>query len=314
MKNLFKNTKRIIAGVMACAIMIIGMTAFAENSKLAINDVPVENAEVFKTDSGVIYVPVRKICEALNMEVLWDGENEIITLVKLPVYITFSPNGDGYTFAKTAPMLLGNAPILKNDTTYVPVNFIDEILQAEYEISEDGKINIKYDVDNSVIVEVVVGEDLDENQIMVFDAEKNSEVVLNITEETVIVDENGAKVEADKIVEGMFVRVEYSEAMTMSIPPMTNAISIEFVKGEEAKGAEMTVVEAIDENGRIIVVNADKMEIALNITETTEILDKDGNKITADKLVKDTLVEVEHEERMTRSIPPMTNAISIKVK
>lgn len=69
---------------------------------------------------------------------------------------------------------------------------------------------------------------VDGNQVTVTD-EVYGEVVLNVTEETEITI-NGEKAELSDIAEGQSVKVEYSEAMTRSIPPQTNAVKIEIVK------------------------------------------------------------------------------------
>ena len=141
MKNIFKTAKRIMAGIIALTILSAGAVFAADANALSINGQVIEGAQVIKVD-GKTFVPVRALCEGLGMEVQWDNDAEMVTIVKLPVYVTFSPEADGYTFARTAPMLLGSAPFLKNDRTYVPVNFIDEILQQKYELSENGDINV----------------------------------------------------------------------------------------------------------------------------------------------------------------------------
>ena len=67
---------------------------------------------------GNTYIPLRAICEKLGFEVNWVAESRTVELVKLPLFITFSVDEDGYTFAKTAPMKLGSAPVIVNDRTY----------------------------------------------------------------------------------------------------------------------------------------------------------------------------------------------------
>ena len=87
-------------------------------------------------------IPLRMVAEALGYKVTWNEEAERVELERLPHWITLKPGEDAYTFAKTAPMPLGKAPELVNDTTFVPVEFVREILQTEYTISEQGEIVI----------------------------------------------------------------------------------------------------------------------------------------------------------------------------
>ena len=230
MKNIFKAKKRLVAGAAAAAMLISGAVFAEEEKSIMINDVKLDGAQMFTTDENVTYIPVRRICETLGMTVEWDGENDMVTLVNLPVYITFSPHADGYTFAKTAPMKLGSAPILEDGTTYVPLNFIDEILHAEYTTAENGDINIKYEIDKSVVADVL--EKNSENGrrfLRVMDYKRNDEVILNFTDETAAVDAEGKAIGFEDIADDARLRVVYADAMTMSLPPITNAVSIEVI-------------------------------------------------------------------------------------
>ena len=136
-------------------------------------------------DGDAVMIPLRSICEALGYEVTWHDEAQRIEVVKLPHFITFSIGSDGYTFARTAPMPLGKAPALYEDKTYVPVNFIDEMLQYEYTMNENGEINIiteETDDNNEEITLIGKGFLKIENDIISIDDETRGEVVLNISD------------------------------------------------------------------------------------------------------------------------------------
>lgn len=241
MKNIFKNTKRIAAGILAAAVMMTGAAFATDSSALVINGETVEGAMVLTKDD-MTFVPVRALCEALGMEVLWDNDAELVTIVKMPIYVTFSPEADAYTFAKTAPMQLGSAPFVKNDRTYVPAVFISEILQQEFAIAENGDVSVTAVIDNSV--GAIIVETAAENgnlTITVNDSKRGEEVVVNITNETVIVDENGSVLTSDALVKDASIKVEYADFMTMSIPPITNAVKIQ-VMGSVAEAEETAAV------------------------------------------------------------------------
>ena len=138
-----KKFRRIAAGVLASTVITTG-AAFAsetDTDTLSINGKLIEDAQVITVD-GAAFVPVRALCEGMGMEVQWDDEAQMVTVVDMPLYVTFSPTADGYTFARTAPMQLGSAPLLKDDRTYVPVRFIDEILKK---VSEGATLYISVD-------------------------------------------------------------------------------------------------------------------------------------------------------------------------
>ncbi|MRN53314.1 N-acetylmuramoyl-L-alanine amidase family protein [Paenibacillus monticola] len=101
--------------------------AAAANSKIildgkeltAVQNVPVENV------NNSIMVPLRMIVENLGYQVQWDQQNKTITIeqqgriVKLAVDQTAASVDD-----KT--IILPTAPVLRNDTTLVPIRFIGE--------------------------------------------------------------------------------------------------------------------------------------------------------------------------------------------
>ena len=97
--------------------------------------VPFEN-------EGVLMLPFRAITETLGFNVEWQGETGTIILTKGPVYVTMSAFEDGYTFSKTAPMMLGTAPILIDGVTFVPAEFINQVLNGAYRTEADGSIKI----------------------------------------------------------------------------------------------------------------------------------------------------------------------------
>ncbi len=317
MKNIFKNVKRIAAGVLAIAVIMTGVVFATDSAALVINGETVEGAKVLTKDE-MVFVPVRALCEALGMEVMWDNDAELVTIVKMPIYVTFSPEGDAYTFSKTAPMQLGSAPFMKNDRTYVPAIFISEILKQEFAIAENGDVNVNAVIDNSVGAMIVETSNENGNlTITVDDSKRAEEVIVNITEETVIVDENGAALTADALVKDASIKIEYADFMTMSIPPITNAVKIQ-VMGVVAETEETpivyTIIEKDYENGTITIFDAAmNSKVVLNVSEETVITDKDGNTAHADALAVGTDITLERAEFMTMSIPPITNALKIQL-
>ena len=138
--------------------------------------------------------------------------------------------------------------------------------------------------------------------------DSNNSLVLNISDDTVIVDEAGNTVSKDEL-DGKILEVHYSFA-TMSLPAQTNPTKI-VVK--EAKAPEESVMTAIfvksNDFGDYIDVNN---TLALNISDDTEIVDEEGNAVSKDDLHLSTL-EV-HYGATTMSIPAQTTPTKIVVK
>ena len=321
MKNIFRKARKILAGALVAIMLTTGVCFAAEGAELSINGTAIEGASVITKD-GQTFVPVRAICEELGMTVIWDGNERIVTIEKMPIYITFAIAEDYYTFSKTAPMKLGSAPFLKGGRTYVPVNFVNEILKQEYMIAENGALNITAVIDNSVGATIIEKTEKDGNvTILVDDSKRGEEVVVNITEDTVIVDENGVEISVDVLTQDASIKIEYADFMTMSIPPMTNAVKIQVMgvvaeetAEEEKVAAVYTIIEKNAEEGTITIFDAEmNSKIVLNVSEETVIKDKAGNDASAEALFVGTDITVERAEFMTMSIPPITNALEIQL-
>ncbi len=319
MKRILTNKKRLTATMAAAAVLASAAVFAANDGALEVNGKKIDSPKPFTTEEKVTYVPVRAMCEALGMNVDWDNDSQKVIIEKLPVYITFSPGKDGYTFAKTAPMQLGSAPILEDGTTYVPVNFIDEILDAEYAVGADGSVSVKYgtdDADVAVIADVTeINKDEKYTSLTVNDRSRGEDVVVNVTDETKISDEDGKELGFDAIQKGSVLKIVYSDVMTMSLPPMTNAVSIVVMNAENVEKS-VTVEEINTDKGEEAITVVDSgsgRKLVLTVAEDTEIQDLNGNKLGLGDIKVGDRLYVKHSEAMTKSIPPITNAIKITV-
>ncbi len=118
------------------------------NNEIKVLDKVVYNGKEIKlkhkiSKSGDVFMmPLREVGEALGYKISWQNEARQVELTKDSHYLTATANQDMYSFAKMI-VKLGKASSLKNGTTYVPVNFITDVMQLEMEVTEDGTINIK---------------------------------------------------------------------------------------------------------------------------------------------------------------------------
>lgn len=109
------------------------------NLGIVVNGKPIEGLKPFPNDKGILMVPVRAVAEAMGLPVEWLAESSSIQIGK---NVTFALNKDAYSLNKMTPVELGAAPLLKDDKTYVPMEFFSTLLKASVTITE-GNLVIK---------------------------------------------------------------------------------------------------------------------------------------------------------------------------
>lgn len=92
---------------------------------------------------GVTLVPLRKVAEGLGYKVSWNQEMYAAELQKEAQWTSVSVGKDSYFFAKMAPVSLGTAPVIMDDTLYVPLKFVTDILKAEVKNGDTGSLHIQ---------------------------------------------------------------------------------------------------------------------------------------------------------------------------
>lgn len=113
-------------------------------SSIILNGKSFETAEIkekmFEQD-GVYFLPLRAICEAAGLDVEWNDAKKAVTVGTVQMGVTLNIGVNKYTKAKMMAAELSSAPILVNDTTFVPVDFFTDILEAEANVV-DGEISV----------------------------------------------------------------------------------------------------------------------------------------------------------------------------
>lgn len=326
-------------GIMSSAAAEEGiMPISAQPDSITVNGTVLSGAKTV-TFNGTTMIPLRAICENLGFEVDWSDEARRIELRNLPIYITLTPGTDGYTFAKTAAMKLGVAPIIAENRTYVPINFIDEILGGEY--TQDNGLSITWgessdDKTESDAVSVYIKEKTDEG-FLVEDFYRG-EVRLVVSDKTVIKDADGKTITADDIDESNELLVKYSDAMAMSLPPMVNALEITKtndiaktvlegkiteITTEEKSGKLTQITLEIDGKQNAVAISEETTEkteeetsktVVLNISDDTVITDAEGKPVAIDATTAiGKNVRARTTGISTRSIPPQSPTTAIIV-
>lgn len=110
--------------------------------KIVVNGEEMElEHEMYKTDEGDYMIALRPIGEALGYEVTWNNEDRSAELTKGAQWTKITIGEDNYNFAKMI-VKLGKAPEIKDSKTYVPVEFLEEVLKLDVEVNE-GAVEIK---------------------------------------------------------------------------------------------------------------------------------------------------------------------------
>lgn len=307
-----------LAGVLTLGT---GLTAQAMTDQKIIcynNEVTLEKPVLINTNIGVeglsyqkdgyLMLPLRLTCERLGYELKWNGKTRSVEISKGNIWTSISIGKDSYFKGKVAPFPLGMAPEIVNDSTYVPVEFFEEIFnQDAFDIFErnkvDGNVTNILETKNGHMITVKYGE----NSI-IFLVNKDTKIVDPSTEE---------KVNVEDIKEGDRLVVLHDSKMTRSLPPQTYAFKINVMKTDQAEENKVNgKVSGIKEtkNGHMITVDYDKGNIIFNVDKDTKITDQLTKKELTVKDIEegDTLVVI-HDSKMTMSIPPQTYAYTISV-
>ena len=307
--------KKLIGITMAAALAFSAAVTARADGNITVNGKNIDKTYI--ENGGVKMIPLRAVCESLGFTVDWDGEARKIEISKLPMYITCSPDKDGYTFAKTAPQLLGTAPVLQDGTTYVPVSFISEIMEGSVENGDDLKISLSdvaVEPENAAASVYITEINKEAKSITVEDFDLGT-VCVNITDETEIIDSKGEKLSFDALTDERQIKITYNDAMTASLPPITNAVKIEVTDEIPQDIISGTVAEILNENEKIaqIEIEKDGRKTVLNISDETEIKTIDGSALKAENIKKDDVLRVMTTGISTMSIPPQMTAVKITV-
>lgn len=335
-----KNIKKFIPAILA--LSMLGTSAvFAdstenkeETSKVAVSDSEEkdddikddmnDDMEMEEKDSNKMLVvqlmeknghmlfPVREVFEELGFEVEYEPIYKVVTAIKSPLYVTFSSSKDAYTFAKMAPQKLGQAPVVVEGKTYVPVTLLTEIMGMEG-ISVEGstlKIMLEDEKEDDLDIElkqnIITEIDKENNKITVMDFELG-EVVLNIKDLKV-----EYTTEDKELMVGQAVEIVYGDEMTTSQPPMNTPKSLKVVTKYNI--VKVLSVEEEDKNGnkKVLVEDKELGEVALIVSKETKMMEDV-------MLEKGQYLKVAMSNAMTMSLPPQTfakeiEAISIEVE
>jgi hypothetical protein len=143
-------------------------------------------------------------------------------------------------------------------------------------------------------------------------------VTLVIGDNTRIINQYGNRTSFRVLNVGMVVNTRFSSSMTRSNPPQTRASNIVIVKESNSSLIEEGRVINVGQNsgfGYILTGNPNdpNRQMQYNISNTTKLRDRRGNRITLSAIRPGQTVRIERQSFQTMSIPPQTSALSVQI-
>ncbi len=145
---------------------------------------------------------------------------------------------------------------------------------------------------------------------------RGNRVTLVIDNDTLIIDQWGNTVGANKLQRGMNINASFSSVMTRSIPPQARAFTIQLLNNNSAYNTTVGRIVNINHAERFITVLTNSGVspiIRFNIAPDAVILTPFGRTTGLSGLTAGMLVRITHATFMTLSIPPQTTAYRIQI-
>ena len=201
--------KKIVTGIIAAVMVMSAASAFAEEEEpmviapasaeetepiVGMQSITVDGEEVDLSKSGLstyifdendcVMVPLRAVAEKMGYTVDWDSENKAVTVgddeweaviyIDEDRYFGESKIADGMT----APMSYGAAPMLFENTTFVPAAMF-ELMDYEY-YSVGQFVDFKsFSAKADTIIDETTGQEYSANTLIISVADNSSEQTMN---------------------------------------------------------------------------------------------------------------------------------------
>ncbi len=272
---------------------------------------------------GETMLPLRAVAEAMGFKLQWNAQAYSVELTKDNLFTTVKTGENEYAVDKMLKKLEA-APALVESKLYVPASFFVEVLPGAVVSGNDGISITAKEERKSVQAKGVVTavRDHEGRRSLHIKGYGVDGMVLNVGDETEILDTDGNKLDFSALTIGMEVEVEHSMAMTMSLPPQTAAFQIKVVSALEAKdvlGTWGTIEEILQsDNGDVSVrvkgaglTDRSPEEVVLRIAKDTVLQDADGKAIGVKELEKGARVVGFYTPMLTKSLPPIGTALKL---
>ncbi len=172
---------------------------------------------------GKVMVPLRSIAEALGYEVTWNGETGMVELFNGARYTAVTIGSNSYFVNRMAPSPLSSEPVIVEDRTLVPVEFVTDILGYGI-VLEEGVMTIMDEPFTTLTGYIMLMEQLDD-YYKVYVAPREGDDI-ELWETTVLIVSDDTIINREPLKIGDFISGVHLPVMTMSIPGQTSAVVI----------------------------------------------------------------------------------------
>jgi len=137
-----------VALLLLCAALITGICGVAlanQTVNVFVNSYPVESDQpaFCEEETGITYVPLRAVSEALNCQVNWDGQARVISIEKSGRVAKLKVDSSTVIVDGQEKLLSGPVYIIPTtNRSMVPVRFFADILDYEIKASASAGIGI----------------------------------------------------------------------------------------------------------------------------------------------------------------------------
>lgn len=199
--------------------MDVGEEEMSDSYKLYYNETAIASELEAEKVDGVTMIPLRAVVEGMGFEVTWNAENSSVEIMKGAQWTSLKIGENAYFRNRMAPWALSSAPVIVNGNTYVPVEFVPEILNKGLTV-ENGDLYFS-DYEFAIHEGFVKAIAYDETGMMTITlvSKEGSE---DIMDQTLIHTSKAYTHYNKEVVEGAYIKVISPLFMTMSIPGQTS--------------------------------------------------------------------------------------------
>lgn len=282
--------------------MLISENTIAAGHDLIVNGVVLTPS--FDIDGQTVMVPLRVVSEALGYEVKWFASDRHIELNKGNRTIMVKTTENYYALGKMAPTQLASKAIIKKATTYVPLSFVSEMLDA-FAHHNDAGVTIESHMGNTVSTSGFIITKIEGNRL--FAKYLDGEAVMIVDDNTTYSRYNHQGILSLKDIKiGDTLKLTHPPMMLMIYPPQYAPSHIEVINDVAFTSG---VISEIGEDW--ILVTGLQEDIRFNLSDETLYEPLFHRSITKDDLRLGNKVSAYHSLATTFSIPPQSSAIKI---
>lgn len=288
-----------------------------------------EKNYIYQNEKEHYMVPLREAAEKLGYKVDWNQAKQMLELSKGPRFFMIQIGKDNYNINKML-VNLGDAPILNDGKTYVPLSFFSEVLNETVTVNDKFHLTITgadaqpdvhvAPIKDGTVTEIVHGK---EGYFVTINGFAHG-IRLGVYDTTEIVSADGKKLAVTDLKPGMNISATVGAAMTMSIPPQATASKIvvnETAPELLATEGEIAEVTTQKDGSKTVLISkgyglndTGYASVLLKLSPDTKLINTvDNSEVKADQLVKGQKIVAFYGPIVTKSLPPQAGAVKILV-